>query len=221
MLIDLLNQRIMEMKEMHELEKSSNDAQKQEKNDRIYTMAVNESYLIIQAVSNSMSQLDFSVSVDTKNKVERLLKLANDAISRGMAQETTSGYIQKEVASIKKIILQEWLEYYHKIADQKISMLQTVKGIVPEKEKVDYASNKIKMGANWEFKQDNLDKLEKGLQEAEGIIENLGLRATGKEIIDFLKKVADGKASVHDLTPTVLNWLVDKNMTTKLAVSFK
>lgn len=221
MLIDLLDQSIMEMKEIYELEKSSNDVQKQEKSDRIYVTAVNESYLITQAVSKCMLQVDFSVSADTKNRVENLLRSASDEVSRGMVQETTSNYIQKEVAGIKKTILQEWSEHYHKIADQKVSMLQTVRGIVPEREKVDYASNKIKMGALWEFKQDNLDKMEKGLQEADDIIENLGFGETSVEIIDFLKKVAAGNASVHDLTPTVLKWLIDKNMTTKFAVSFR
>lgn len=168
-----------------------------------------------------MLQLDFSVSPETKSRVIGLLKLSSDAVARGMVQESTANYIQKEVVAIKKSILQEWSEHYHKIADQKVSMLQTIKGIAPEREKVDYATNKIKMGASWEFKQDNLDKMEKGLQEADEIIDNLGLGDKGPQIIEFLKKVADGKASVHDLTPVVLNWLTEKNMTTKLAVSFK
>ena len=58
-------------------------------------------------------------------------------------------------------------------------MLQTIKGIAPEREKVDYASNKIKLGASWDFKQDNLDKMEKGLQEADEIINSLGFGEDG------------------------------------------
>ena len=161
MLIDLLDQSIIAMKEIHELEMSSNDVQKQEKNDKIYATAVNESHLIIQAVSNCMLQLDFSVSPETKSRVIGLLKSSGDAVARGMEQESTANYIQKEVLAIKKSILQEWAEHYHKIAEQKVIMLQTVKGIAPEREKVDYATNKIKMGASWEFKQDNLDKMKK------------------------------------------------------------
>jgi len=221
MLIDLLDQSIVSMKEIHELEKSFNDVQKQKKNDRIYTTAVSESYLMVQAVSSGMSQLDFSVSLKTKSRVAGLLKSSGDAVAHGMVQETTANYLQREVLAIKKSILQEWSEHYDKIATPKISMLQTVKGIVPEREKVDYASNKIKMGATWDFKRDNLDKMKKGLQEADEIIENLGFGETSNEIIEFLKKVVTGKASVHDLTPAVLSWLIDKNMTTKLAVSFK
>lgn len=118
--------------------------------------------MIIQAVSNGMLQLDFSVSPETKSRVSGLLKSSSDAVACGMVQESTANYIQKEVLVIKKSILQEWSEHYHKIADQKVNMLQTVKEIAQEREKVDYATNKIKMGASWEFKQDNLDKMKKG-----------------------------------------------------------
>lgn len=221
MLIGLLEQSIVAMKEIYELEKASNDVQKQEKNDRIFTNVVDENHMVIQAVSNSMVQLGFAISSDTRNRIIGLLKSLSDAVSRGMVQESTANYLQKEIFTTKKAILQEWSEYYHKVADQKISMLQTIKGIAPEREKVDYASNKIRFGASWEFKQDNLDKMEKGLHEAEEIIDNLGFGEDGTEILDFLKKVASGKASVNDLTPDILKWLTDKNMTTKLSVNFK
>lgn len=221
MLIDLLEQSMVAMKEIYELEKASNDVQKQEKNDRIFTNVVDENHMVIQAVSNSMVQLGFTISSDTRNRIIGLLKSLSDAVSRGMVQESTANYLQKEIFTTKKAILQEWSEYYHKVADQKISMLQTIKGIAPEREKVDYASNKIRFGASWEFKQDNLNKMEKGLHEAEEIIDNLGFGEDGTEILDFLKKVASGKASVNDLTPDILKWLTDKNMTTKLSVSFK
>ena len=221
MLVDLLDQSIIAMKEIYELEKSSNDVQKQEKNDKIFSNVVSENHLMVNAVTNSMSQLGFVISQETRGRVIGLLKLSSDAVSRGLIQESTANYLQKEVFTIKKAILQEWSDYYHKVADQKINMLQTIKGIAPEREKVDYASNKIKLGASWDFKQDNLDKMEKGLQEADEIINSLGFGEDDAEIIAFLKKVASGKASVHDLTTDILNWLMENNMTSKLAVSFK
>ena len=221
MLVDLLDQSIVAMKEIYDLEKSSNDVQKQEKNDKIFSNVVSENHLMVQAITNSMSQLGFIISQETRGKVIGLLKSLSDAVSRGLIQESTANYLQKEVFIIKKAILQEWSDYYHKVADQKINMLQTIKGIAPEREKVDYASNKIKLGASWDLKKDNLDKMEKGLQEADEIINSLGFGEDGAEILVFLKKVTSGKASVHDLTPDILNWLMENNMTSKLAVSFR
>ena len=221
MLVDLLDQSIIAMKEIYELEKSSNDVQKQEKNDNIFSNVISENHLMVNAVTNSMSQLGFVISQETRGRVIGLLKSSSDAVSRGLIQESTANYLQKEVFAIKKAILQEWSDYYHRVADQKINMLQTVKGIATEREKVDYASNKIKLGASWDFKQDNLDKMEKGLQEADEIINSLGFGEDGAEILAFLKKVASGKASVHDLTQDILNWLMENNMTSKLAISFR
>lgn len=221
MLVDSLEQSINAMKEIYELEKYSNDVHKQEKNDKVFSNAVSDNHLMVQAVTNGMSQLGFAISPENRDKVIGFLKISGDAILRGMVQESTANYLQKEVYSIKKAIIKEWSEYYHKVADQKINMLQTIKGIVLDREKVDYASNKIKAGISWDFKQDNLDKMEKGLQEADEIINCLGFGGDDTEIFDFLKKVASGEASVHDLTPDILNWLMDNNMTSKLAVSFR
>lgn len=221
MLVDLLDKSISDMKKIYELEKSSNDVKKQKKNDEIFSNVVNDNHLMVKAVTNSMSQLGFVISQETRGKVIGLLQSSSDAVSRGLIQESTANYLQKEVFDIKKAILQEWSDYYHRVAAQKINMLHTIKGIAPEREKVDYASNKIKLGASWDFKQDNLDKMEKGLQEADEIINNLGFGENGAEIYCFLKKVATSKASVHDLTPDILNWLIDNNMTAKLAVSFR
>lgn len=221
MLIESLKKSIADMKEIYKLEKASNDVQKQEKNDKIFSAAVSENHLIVQSVSNRMSQLGFAVSEETKSIVMGFLKSASDATARGMVQESTAKDLQKEVFAINKAILQEWSEYYHKVADQKINMLQTIKGIAPEREKVDYATNKIKLGVSWNFEYDNLDKMKKGLKEAEEIVDSLGFGDDGAEILDFLKKIASGKASVHDLTPDILKWLTEKNMTTKLAISFR
>lgn len=54
MLVDLLDQSIIAMKEIYELEKSSNDVQKQEKNDKIFSNVVSENHLMVNAVTNSM-----------------------------------------------------------------------------------------------------------------------------------------------------------------------
>ena len=218
MLTDILDQSIAAMKEISELEKASHDAQKQEKNDRVYELAVDESYIIADSVSSAMEQFECLISAEIKNKMEFILRSCMNAVAGDLVDEGVVNNIQKEINNIKKDILKEWQIFYHQIADQKINMLQTVRGIAPEKEKIDYASNKIKIGASWEFKKSNLDKMEKGLSEAESILESLGLT---DEVTEFLKKVVLGKANVNDLTPDVLSWLTDKNMSSKLAISFR
>lgn len=102
MLIDVLEKSIVDMQEIHELEKSSNDVQKQEKNDKIYVAAVDDTFYVVKSVSQSMTQLQFAVSNETRSKMISLIKTCDDAIAKGMVQETTANYIQKEVNGIKK-----------------------------------------------------------------------------------------------------------------------
>lgn len=78
MLVDLLDQSIIAMKEIYELEKSSNDVQKQEKNDKIFSNVVSENHLMVNAVTNSMSQLGFVISQETRGRVIGLLKSSSD-----------------------------------------------------------------------------------------------------------------------------------------------
>ena len=79
MLVDLLDQSIIDMKEIYELEKTSNDVQKQEKNDKIFSNVVSENHLMVRAVTNSMSQSEFAISQETREHVLGLLKSSNDA----------------------------------------------------------------------------------------------------------------------------------------------
>ena len=81
MLVDLLDQSIIAMKEIYELEKSSNDVQKQDKNDKIFSNVVSENHLMVNAVTHSMSQLGFVISQATRGRVSGLLKSSSDAVS--------------------------------------------------------------------------------------------------------------------------------------------
>ena len=74
MLVDLLDQSIIAMKEIYELEKSSNDVQKQEKNDKIFSNVVSENHLMVKAVTDSMSNWDL---LSRRKLGERLLACLN------------------------------------------------------------------------------------------------------------------------------------------------
>ena len=53
--------------------------------------------------------------------------------------------------------------------------------------------------------------------EAKQIIDQFSLNP---EIEDFLKKVSSQRATVLDLTPNVMVWLKEKNLTSKLRIKF-
>lgn len=217
-MLSALDKCIIEMNEIKELEKASNDSQKQEKIDRTFKDTVSECERVIHAIKASNQQFNFKLSSDQKQKLTMVLKNCIDAIERGNIQETTANYQLQELNRVKKSILQEWTLHFGIVTDPKIRMLQTVKGIATDKSKIEYAINKMNYGKSWDYKKDNLDTMAKGIAEADDIIQGLGLI---DEVTEFFEKVVGGKAHIGDLTPKIISWIEEKNLSSKLRINFK
>lgn len=218
MMLSALDKCILEMNEIKELEKASNDSQKQEKIDRTFRDTVNESERVILAIKSSNEQFCFKLSVEQKQKLATILKSCLEAIERGDIQETTANYQLQELNRVKRAILQEWATHFSSVTEQKIRLLQTIKGIVSDRNKIDYAVNKMNYGKSWDYKQENLDMMAKGIVEADDIIQSLGLI---DEVTEFFEKVVAGKAHIGDLTPKIISWIAGKNLSSKLRINFK
>ena len=218
MMLSALDKCILEMNEIKELEKASNDSQKQEKIDRTFRDTVSESERVILAIKSSNQQFCFKLSREQKQKLAAILKSCLEAIERGNIQETTANYQLQELNRVKKAILQEWATHFSSVTEQKIRMLQTIKGIASDKNKIDYAVNKMNYGKSWDYKQENLDMMAKGIVEADDIIQSLGLI---DEVTEFFEKVVAGKAHIGDLTPKIISWIEGKNLSSKLRINFK
>lgn len=218
MMLSALDKCILEMNEIKELEKASNDSQKQEKIDRTFRDTVSESERVIFAIKSCNQQFCFKLSAEQKQKLSAILKNCLEAIERGDIQETTANYQLQELNRAKKAILQEWATHFSSVTEQKIRMLQTIKGIASDKNKIDYAVNKINYGKSWDYKQENLDMMAKGIVEADDIIQSLGLI---DEVTEFFEKVVAGKAHIGDLTPKIISWIEGKNLSSKLRINFK
>lgn len=218
MMLSALDKCILEMNEIKELEKASNDSQKQERIDRTFRDTVSETERVILAITSSNQKFCFKLTSEQKQKLELILKNCLDAIGRGDIQEPTADYQLQELNRAKKAIMQEWTIHFATVTEQKIRMLQTVKGIATDKNKIDYAVNKMNCGKSWNYEQENLDKMEQGIIEADGIIQSLGLI---DEVTEFFEKVVSGKANVGDLTPKIIAWIEGKNLSSKLRINFK
>lgn len=218
MMLPALDKCIMEMNEIKELEKASNDSKKQEKIDRTFQDTVHESERVILAIKASNQQFCFKLSAEQKQKLVTILKSCLEAIERGDILETTANYQLQELNRVKKNILQEWAAHFNSVTEQKIKMLQTIKGIATDKNKINYAVNKMNYGKSWDYKQENLDMMAKGIIEADDIIQSLGLI---DEVTEFFEKVVAGKAHLGDLTPRIISWIEGKNLSSKLQINFK
>ena len=137
----------------------------------------------------------------------------------GVANNATTQYISFESKKLYTVIGQEWSEFYLKATANILSLLDTVKGIIPDENKAIYATNKIKKASSWNVTIDNYNYLKQGIAEADKILEDLDLDEDS-EILAFLKLVSEGKATILNLTDEILAWIKAENLADKMFINF-
>ena len=117
------------------------------------------------------------------------------------------------------VIGKEWKEYYLNATANILSLLDIVKGIIPDEKKAIYAMNKIRKASSWNTSIDNYNYLKQGIEEADKILEDLDLEKDSV-ILAFLKLVSEGKATILNLTDEILAWIKAENLADKLYINF-
>ena len=218
MLLDELRKAIEDMEEIRDLEQDSQDSQKQNRIDKLYVTEVDDNHKIVSAIENSRKFAAFIPSPELKNEILRLLRDLQKCTESGLAQEYRLKIVQNGKKNIKYGFETEWSVFYKGLTDKKLHTLTTIKEITQDKEKTGYTINKIRNAAVVSYENDNRVRLlAEGLVETDSIFAQLGLEKES-EIMVFLDKVADGKATLLDLTDTVVKWIEEKNLTEKFFV---
>lgn len=218
MLLDELRKAIEDMEEIRDLEQDSQDSQKQNRIDNLYVTEVADNHKIVSTIENSRKFAAFIPSPALKNEILRLLRDLQKCTESGLAQEYRLKIVQNGKKNIKYGFETEWSVFYKGLTDKKLHTLTTIKEITQDKEKTGYTINKIRNAAVVSYENDNRVRLlAEGLVETDSIFAQLGLEKES-EIMVFLDKVSDGKATLLDLTDTVVKWIEEKNLTEKFFV---
>lgn len=218
MIFDDLDKCIDNMNAIKELEQSSDDLQRQERIENIFKSCISETIKMVYAIQKGYVEFSFRISLEQKQNLLRLIKEYERCMNSQKIQEDRAVYLQRECNLVKKDIAREWDRWYSDFSSPVINMLQNVKKIVENQDKVTFAVNKIKEGKNWDFRVEVLDRMKRGRMEADDIIRNLGLI---EEVSIFLEKVSSGNATLSDLNDKARRWLEEKKMTERLSISFR
>ena len=218
MLIDELQKCIDDMQVIQQLEQASKDFQKQEKADASFAASVNENDKLVRGVDDRLKYVGYKPSAEVKGRILQALNDSLDSIKSGIFPENRGRILQNGTKSAKEVFAADWGEFYSKLSEKRISTLTTVKGITPNREKTGYAIVKIKNGATINYEtSDNVRLLAVGIKEADQILEALGLN---DEIMGFLGKVAENRATITDLSANLLDWIMKEKLTGKFKISF-
>lgn len=219
MLIDTLNECIIDMKTVHEMETASADIKKQAAADYNFKQLILSLKQIIDEVNLAVENSGFKPSANVVSALQSFLGACDKVVQAGAANNATTQYISSESKKLYTVIGQEWAEYYSKATANILSLLDTVKGIIPDENKATYAANKIKKAASWNTTVENYNYLKQGIAEADKILEDMDLDEDS-EILAFLKLVSEEKATILNLTDEILEWLRQENIANRIFLKF-
>lgn len=219
MLTDTLNECIIDMKAVHELETASADTKKQATADYNFKQLIISLKKMVKEVELAVEHSDFKPSANVVSALSSFLGACDKVVQAGAANNSRTQYISSELKKLYAGIGQEWVDYYTKTTSNILSLLETVKGILPDENKATYAANKIKKAATWNTTVDNYNYLKQGLAEADQILNEIDLDEDSP-ILAFLKLVSEGKATILDLTDEILAWIKRENLAEKMFINF-
>lgn len=219
MLIDTLNECIIDMKTVREMETASADTKKQATADYNFKQLILSLKQMIDEVNLAVENSEFRPSENVVSALKSFLRTCDKIVQIGAANNATTQYISSESKKLYAAIGQEWAEHYSKTTVNILNLLDTVKGIIPDESRATYAANKIKKAAGWNTAIDNYNFLKRGMDEAEKILEDLGLDEDS-DILTFLNLVSEGKATLSNITQEILLWIKSEELSDKIKLTF-
>lgn len=217
MLIDTLNECIIDMRTVREMETVSADTKKQATADYNFKQMLLSLKQTIDEVNLAVENSEFRPSANVVSALKSFLGACDKVIQTGAANNATTQYISSESKKIYAVIGQEWALFYTEYTQNTLSLLNTIKGILKDEKKAIYAANKIKKASAWNSVIENYNFLKQGMDEAEGLLKELGLDEDSP-ILSFLKLVSEGNATILDLTEDILKWIREENLAGKMHI---
>ena len=218
MLIDDLQKCIDDMQVIRQLEQASKDFHKQERADASFRASVEENDKLVRGIEDRRKYVDYEPSTEVKGKILQILNDSLDSIKSGIFPENKGRSLQIGTKNAKELFVDDWGKFYSTLSDKRIGTLMTVKGITPNREKTKYTILKIKSGSVINYENtDNVRVLALGIKEADQILDGLGLN---DEILGFLGKVAENRATMADLSVNLLDWITNENLMERFKIGF-
>ena len=115
-------------------------------------------------------------------------------------------------------ITQEWAAFYKSNNIELISGLNIIVLVHPTPNIVRNCIMTLNKCEKWPLTQDIIDAYKDAIQNANKLLKEMMF---DDEIKDFLIKVRDKRATLADLTPSILEWINSKDISDKVCLSIK
>lgn len=216
MILDLLNRKIKEMKELRRLEAIRANKAQQDATDAKYQSYINDVHKTVEALHLANDLLHFGISTELKTQIEGLLLQNQEITKSGFADKDVLSSAQASFRSLNTGLKKEWDNHFSNITATTISTLKVISAI--DNSKVSQCISDIDSAKFWSDDKSVLKKLKTALDDASNLINSLNL---DEGIIAFLTKMNTGRATLSDLDETVLRWIKQEELESRIKLTFK
>lgn len=215
MIIDVLSKTIKDLRELRQREERRDNKATQDTLDFRFKTLTTQIHSMMIALQYAKKNMQFQLSGEVLSDLENLLTEQKDVIRSGYAEKEAIIQAESDYRNIQQNIKKEWSKQYSRLANSTISTLQVISSI--DSDHVSKCLDGIAKGSNWTTNIGDFKTMDKTLSEAKNLIDGLGL---DQQIITFLQKMKNGKATVSDLDDNVLHWLKEESLDRRVKLSF-
>ena len=215
MMIDILDKSIKDMKDLRQREERRDNKAAQEALDQRFSVLTSQIHSLILALQYTKEKMQFQLNDQIIIELESLLQESENIVKSGFAEKDPIVQVENAHKTLQQNIKKDWAKHYSLMTNSTKSTLQVISGI--DAEKVAKCLEGIAKGASWTTSIGDFKAMNQSLAEAKDLIDGLGL---DQQIIAFLQKMNNGKATVMDLDENVLRWLRDESLARRVKLSF-
>ena len=214
-MLELLEIKIKEMKDLQQLRLQKHNQDRQNIIDAKYKLLVSQASTYCAIYEYLCKELGFQPSDRLRFESRKVLLELKNAINNGVADKEAVNLADRDLKALKESITREWLIHYPVLTTNTINTLKIIGGI--DADKVDQCLSDIKAANSLVFDKRVYQKLKNALDIANELIISLRLDPT---VIAFLTKITAGNATVADLDETILAWVLEEHLESKIRLSF-
>ena len=168
MMIDILDKKIKEMKDLRQREERRDNKVAQDALDSKFKLLTEQIHQLMTALQYAKENMQFQLSETALTDLENLLTTHKGAIRSGFAEKDSISKVETDLKSIQQSIKKEWSKQYSILTNSTISTLKVISGIALER--VTKCLEGIAKGENWTTSIDDFKIMNKSLSDANTLI---------------------------------------------------
>ena len=158
----------------------------------------------------------FVLQANTSASLKDLMNYSKTTFDNAKAVNPTS-FKQKSEIFIDSIT-REWGIYYKKSNSELIDGLNIIVLVHSTPAVVRSCIATFNKCEKWPLTQESIDSYKKARKKADGLLKEMKF---DDEIRDFLIKVRDKRATLTDITPSILEWIQSENISDKVSLRIR